>query len=129
MTLWPIALSPLMSGGHLPGNDAFTLSLLTNDEVLAVNQRASSSRQLFARGNQVAWVAAMAGSKENCLGLFHTGDTSDEVAVKWAELGLPENCRLRDIWTKQDPGSALGGRGFRLAPHASMFLEVSPAAR
>lgn len=58
--------SPLMFGGHLPDNDDFTLSLLTNDEVVAVDQKASSSEQLFANGNQVAWVAEIPGSKAKC---------------------------------------------------------------
>ena len=40
MTLWSIARSPLMFGGHLPDNDEFTLNLITNGEVLAVNQKA-----------------------------------------------------------------------------------------
>ena len=43
MTLWSIARSPLMFGGHLPDNDPWTLDLLTNDEVLAVNQMATAS--------------------------------------------------------------------------------------
>lgn len=46
MTLWSIARSPLMFGGHLPMNDEFTLSLMTNPEVLAVNQNSTNNRQL-----------------------------------------------------------------------------------
>ena len=38
MTLWAISRSPLMFGGDLPSSDSFTLQLLTNDEVLQVNQ-------------------------------------------------------------------------------------------
>ena len=49
MTLWSIARSPLMFGGNLPDNDAFTLTLIANDEVLAVNQKASASKELFTR--------------------------------------------------------------------------------
>jgi alpha-galactosidase len=49
MTMWSIARSPLMMGGHMPNNDAFTLSLLTNREVLAVNQASLNNRQLFRR--------------------------------------------------------------------------------
>ena len=43
-----------MFGGHLPDNDEFTLNLITNDEVLTVNQKASASKELFTRGDQVA---------------------------------------------------------------------------
>jgi alpha-galactosidase len=130
MTLWSIARSPLMFGGHLPDNDAFTLSLLTNDEVLAVNQKASSSRQLFATGNQVAWVAQVPGSAARYVAVFNTGDTTTEdVRVNWSDLGLPPVCTVRDLWTKTELGKADGGRAFAVKPHASGFYRITPAAR
>ena len=61
MSLWSIARSPLMFGGDLPSNDDFTLSLLTNDEVLNVDQNSRHSRQLFQRGDQIAWISDAAG--------------------------------------------------------------------
>ena len=72
MTLWSIARSPLILGGNLPKNDDFTLSLLTNDEVLAVNQNSANNRQLFNTNNQVAWIADVPGSKDKYLALFNT---------------------------------------------------------
>src|SRR5215471_1883435 len=63
MTLWTIAREPLMFGGDLPSNDAATLALLTNDEVLDADQRAASSRKLFERGDQIAWTSDAAGSR------------------------------------------------------------------
>lgn len=62
MTLWCIARSPLMFGGNLPKNDAFTDSLITNEEVLAVNQKSANNRQLFRKDGAAAWVAEVPGS-------------------------------------------------------------------
>lgn len=126
MALWSIARSPLMFGGHLPDNDDFTLSLLTNDEVLRVNQRATASRQLFARGNQVAWVAELPRSKARYLAVFNAGDSPTAVSVQWSELGLPAKCSARDLWSKKDLGIVEGGRVFGLAPHASAFVQLMP---
>jgi hypothetical protein len=56
----------------MPKNDDFTLSLLTNDEVLAVNQNSTNNRQLFNTNNTVAWVADVPGSKDKYLALFNT---------------------------------------------------------
>jgi hypothetical protein len=92
MTLWSIARSPLMFGGHLPENDDFTLSLLTNDEVLAVNQNAQIGRQLWAFS-----IPAMPPSRKfTSIG---------------AELGLPAKCVVRDLWSKskQDVGTVENG--------------------
>jgi alpha-galactosidase len=72
MTLWCIARSPLILGGNLPNNDDFTLALLTNDEVLAVNQNSTKNRQLFNTNNTVAWIADVPGSKDKYLALFNT---------------------------------------------------------
>ena len=73
MTLWSIARSPLIMGGNMPDNDAFTLALMTNDEVLAVNQKSTNNKQLFAINNntQYAWVADIPGSKDKYVALFN----------------------------------------------------------
>ena len=71
MTLWSIARSPLILGGNLPKNDDFTLALLTNDEVIAVNQDSLNNRQLFNTNNHVAWVADVPGSKDKYLAVFN----------------------------------------------------------
>ncbi len=128
MTLWSIARSPLMFGGNLPDNDEFTLSLLTNDEVLAVNQKATSSRQLFVRGNQVAWTAEIAGAPGKYLAVFNIGDGADEdIRANWPDLGLPSNCLLRDLWAHKDLGAVKDGRSFQVAPHASAIYKITPA--
>src|ERR1035441_9045532 len=57
MSLWSIAQSPLIFGGDLPSNDAYTTSLITNGEVLAVNQKGSHGREFFSSGEQRVWVA------------------------------------------------------------------------
>jgi len=73
MTLWSIARSPLMHGGDMTQTDSLTLSLLTNDEVLAVNQHSENNRQLFrTEDGLIAWVADVPGSKDKYLALFNT---------------------------------------------------------
>ncbi|MBZ5580725.1 MAG: glycoside hydrolase family 27 protein [Acidobacteriia bacterium] len=128
ITLWSIARSPLMFGGHLPDNDEFTLGLITNDEVLAVNQKATASKELFSKENQVAWVAEMAGSPAKYLAVFNIGDGGEEnVPVKWSDLGLPQNCVVRDLWAKKDLGVVVDGQALPIAPHASRILRITPA--
>ena len=72
LSLWCIARSPLILGGNLPKNDEFTLALLTNDEVLAVNRHSTNNRQLFNTNNAVAWVADVPGSNDKYVALFNT---------------------------------------------------------
>ena len=72
MTLWSIARSPLIVGAELPDNDAFTLSLMTNDEVIAVDQASINNHQVYSISNHVAWVADMPNSKDKYVALFNT---------------------------------------------------------
>ncbi len=74
MTLWSIARSPLMHGGDLTKTDPLTLSLLTNDEVLAVNQRSTENRPLFDRDGLIAWTAKDPANGDTYLALFNARD-------------------------------------------------------
>ena len=98
MTLWSIARSPLIMGGHLPNNDPFTLSLLTNDAVIAVNQRSANNRQLFRTNDLIAWVADVPASRDKYVALFNA-----------REFGLdPARAAFKsDLVTRQTPGQAV----------------------
>ncbi|HEX9934529.1 MAG TPA: glycoside hydrolase family 27 protein [bacterium] len=127
MSLWSIFRSPLMMGGDLPSSDAFTLSLLTNEEVLAVNQNSENNRELFRRGNAVVWAADVPDSKSKIIALFNVGDEQPEtVSISWSELGLSGPCKVRDLWLKKDLGVLEGGLELALPVHSSKMLKVSP---
>jgi alpha-galactosidase len=71
ITLWCIARSPLIMGGNMPKNDEFTLALMTNDEVLTVNQNSTNNCQFLNTNNTVAWIADVPGSKDKYVALFN----------------------------------------------------------
>ena len=74
MSLWAIARSPLMHGGDMTKSDEFTLSLLTNDEVIAVNQRSTNNRPLFNRDQLIGWTADVPRARDKYLAFFNTRD-------------------------------------------------------
>jgi hypothetical protein len=105
LTLWAIFRSPLMMGGDLPRLDAATLALLTNPEVLAVDQHSAHNREVFTRGNQVAWAADIPGTPDKYLAVFNLDDHAPAaVAVRWSELGVGGKCAVRDLWEKKELG-------------------------
>jgi alpha-galactosidase len=125
MTLWSIFRSPLMFGGDLPSNDEWTLSLLTNEEVLAVNQASSNNREMMNDGSRIVWTAnAPDGSKY--VALFNIGDDGPlTVSVKCADLGISaKDCKARDLWERKEFGVENGIVSAVIAPHASMFFKV-----
>jgi len=129
MSLWAIFRSPLMMGGDLPRSDAFTLSLLTNREVLAVNQHSASNRELFARGDHIAWVADAPGGRDRYLAVFNVGDAPARVAVPLAGLGLAGPAAVRDLWQKRDLGVARGEISSTVAAHGARLYRVGAGRR
>lgn len=126
MTLWFIFRSPLMLGGDLPSTDAFTLSLLTNADALAVHQNSAGNRELFAHGNQIAWVADVPGSRDKYLALFNLDDRATAgIRVEWRELGLTGRCAVRDLWQKKTLGVFGGEMVSKVAPHAAALYRIS----
>jgi alpha-galactosidase len=74
MSLFAIFRSPLMFGGDLPSNDDFTLSLITNKDVLYVNQHSKNGKQLFRNGDLIAWSADDPKNGDKFVALFNAQD-------------------------------------------------------
>jgi alpha-galactosidase len=74
MSLFSIFRSPLMFGGDLPSNDDFTLSLITNKDVLYVNQHSANGKQLFREGDKIAWSADDPKNGDKFVALFNAQD-------------------------------------------------------
>lgn len=73
MTLWSIFKSPLMFGGHLPDNDSFTNSLLTNEEVLTMHRTSVNNREWYNKEDRTAWTADDPATGDKYVALFNNG--------------------------------------------------------
>ena len=116
MTLWCIGRSPLMLGGNLPKNDAFTLSLLTNDEVLAANQHSANNRQVFRRGEQVGWIADIPGSADKYLALFNLSPAPPPRPARGARPPGSADASGGNVALAGDLGNGAGGAGPTATP-------------
>jgi hypothetical protein len=127
MTLWSIARSPLIMGGDLRHLDAKTLALLTNPEVLAINQRSHGNRPLRAEANTRIWTARPADKHGvQYLALFNTADAPAEIVFDLSRLDLGNrNVAVRDLWARRDQGTIKGAIRTTLAPHASTLLALT----
>jgi alpha-galactosidase len=125
MTLWCIFRSPLMFGGDLPSNDAATTALITNEEVLEVNQHGSGGHQALERGNVRAWVAEGTKAGERFVAVFNLGEMPENVELTWSALGLPaRTAEMRDLWSRKSLGVAEAIK-VRIAPHGSVLYKVT----
>lgn len=124
MTLWSIFRSPLMFGGELRDNDDWTLSLLTNDEVLAVHRDSFGGRPLYRDGDRIAWTAQDRQGGVY-VALFNAGDEPAEVQVTPEQLGLSGPVQARDLWKREDLGSFSGAIARTVPPHGAVLLKLA----
>jgi len=118
--------SPLMFGGDLPTNDEFTLSLLTNDEVLAVNQNSTNNKQLKEENGLIVWTADVPETEDKYVALFNINDSvKSELSVSLSELGLSENYSVKDLWSKEEKGNIDEKYTVSLEPHSSELVRFS----
>jgi alpha-galactosidase len=126
MTLWCISRSPLMFAGDLPSNDARTLGLLTNPEVLAVHQRSSGNRELFRHYACRAWVADDPASSAHYLALFNLGDEAIvELVIPLHEFNL-SRCQVRDLWARKECGIVERTLSVTIPPHGAWLYCLLP---
>ncbi|MBD5777963.1 glycoside hydrolase family 27 protein [Pelagicoccus sp. NFK12] len=125
MTLWSIFRSPLMLGGDVPTLDETTLSLLTNEEVLAANKYGENPYQLYRHQTLVAWISDDSKSSDKFLALFNLADKTDTVPVTLEQIGLGPKVALRDLWKKEDLGATEQTIRKELSAHDCAFYRVS----
>ncbi|WNJ19142.1 glycoside hydrolase family 27 protein [Pontibacter sp. G13] len=126
MTLWCIAQSPLMMGGDMPDNSPLVEQLLTNEEVLAANQQAYESREASRVNGQVVWTSKIPNSDDRYVAVFNLNDDPQDISFSFADLGLPESCKVRDLWKRKDVGTHAGTYSHLVNPHGAQIFRVSP---
>jgi alpha-galactosidase len=124
MTLWAMMPSPLMFGGMMTklGTDSWTLALLTNEEVLAVNQDALGNRakRLSQQNNTEVWARDLADGRK-AVALFNRGTQDATVSVTFSQLGLTGTPAVRDLWQKKDATGMTTGISVNV-PHESALM-------
>ena len=125
LTLWSIFRSPLMMGGNLTLCDKWTESLLTNDEVLAVDQHSTGNHPVITTDKAVVWLARPASGDGYYLAVFNLDSAAQTMRYAWKDVGLPAGTyRLRDLWERKDL-APVDSLTVTLAPHASAMYRVS----
>ncbi len=124
ITLWMIARSPLMMGGHMPENTAFVKKLLTTPEVIEVNQKGNNQKQLWRKNGLIAWVSDAPDGNSKYLAIFNLNDTAKDISVTWKEIGLSNTSSVKDLWTGQDLGKIKSGITRKVNAHGAQLFKI-----
>ena len=123
ITLWTIFRSPLIMGGNLTQMDSWTTSLLTNDEVIAVNQHSHGGGAVGTEADQAIWVAWDDLDKTAYVALFNLADHAQKMNYPLQPLGLGTGLHVRDLWAhKELPRTDVANPV--LEPHAVALYQV-----
>jgi hypothetical protein len=125
MTLWAMARSPLILGANLTKLDDATERLITNKDVLRVDQTATRSGQVMHSGNVIAWTADLPPDSPDgstALALFNVGDTQMVVDTSFAAFNIDEGTyHVKDAWTGKNLGKLKSIPNLTLEPHACIL--------
>jgi alpha-galactosidase len=130
-SLWSLLAAPLLAGNDLRSMSEATREILTNAEVIAVNQDplGAQGHKLRDDGNEEVWIKPLGGA-ELALILLNRGEAPVRIKVDWSELGwAAEPVRVRDLWRKRDMGRFDTGYFARVAPHGVVMLRLAPTER
>lgn len=122
MTLWAVFRSPLFFGGELRLTDNYTLSLVTNPEVINVNQNSEKPLFVYNKGGIAVWQTKI----ENCtaVAVFNLSDEEKHYKLSFSDLGIENVRAVRDLWARKDIPKCENDVSISLKPHSSEFFEI-----
>jgi alpha-galactosidase len=126
MSLWCLMAAPLFFSGDMEKLDAFTLNVLCNPEVIAINQDAlgHSARVVKLANGAFAMVKHLEDGSR-ALGLFNPGEQPLRVSATWKELDLKPSWQARDLWRQQNLKLERDGPVFELPGHGVRLLKLN----
>jgi hypothetical protein len=125
MTLWAIEAAPLYNGDDLTKLDSYGLSLLTNKDVIAIDQAGNAAKPVAQSSNQQVWYAKNADGSYT-VALFNLDSNAATVTANWSDLGFVGNALVRNVWTHEQLGQFNDSFSASLPAHGSMLLNVRP---
>jgi alpha-galactosidase len=126
MSLWALLAAPLLAGNDLSTMKPETIALLTNREVIAIDQDrlGKQADRVRAEGTQEIWARPLAdGSK--AIGIFNRFDWPQAIEINFREFGFKGSVKARDIWAGKDLGGLTGQYKANVPSHGVVLLRVS----
>ena len=128
-SLWCILAAPLMAGNDLRNMTNEVKEILTNREVIAVDQDSlgMQGRRVKRHGDREVWAKQLADGGRAVV-LFNRGPKSQEISVSWTEIGYPQHvaAQVRDLWAHKDLGKLIGKFSAEVPSHGVVMVTVKP---
>ena len=125
MSLWVLLAAPLLAGNDLSKMTPETVEILTNKEVIAVDQdsKGVQGRRVSQEGPLEVWAKPLADGSI-AVGLFNRGESVNPVTVNFKDVGIKKAAQVRDLWRHQDFGSQNGRYSTDVPRHGAVLLKI-----
>lgn len=123
-TLWSIARSPLVLGTNLTEMDSATEALITNRDLLDVNQHSTENRPVVQTPEKCVWTARATSAKGWYVALFNLSDTQQQISYSWQDLGLAAGKHSAFDLISRKQLEAVAAISVNLQPHASAIYRI-----
>ena len=129
ISLWSLLSAPLLIGCDMSQLDDFTLSLLTNDEVLAIDQDAlgKSARKVYEKEKIQVWVKDLQDGNK-AIGIFNLDDKATQTTILFSDIKLPTQVVLRDLWSQQHIGTFKNSYPAAIPAHGVLLFKTQSVA-
>lgn len=126
-TLWATSAAPMYLGNDLTNLDQYGLDLITNREVIAVNQAGVPARPVSTSTKHQVWYALNPDGTYT-VALYNLGRADADITVDWSDIGLDGSAKVRDLWEGKNLGTVADGFTAESVPiHGVRLLKVTPA--
>jgi alpha-galactosidase len=125
MSLWVLLAAPLLAGNDLAKMTPETLSILTNKEVVGVDQDAKGEQgqRVSQEGPLEVWAKKLADGSV-AVGLFNRGESTNPVTVNFKDLGVQTSAQVRDLWEHKNLGSFKGSYTEEVPRHGAVLIKL-----
>jgi alpha-galactosidase len=125
-TLWAMEAAPMYTGNDLTSLDDYGVSLLTNNEIVAINQAAIPARPVSTASDQQVWYSLQPDGSY-AVALYNLGRTDKDMTINWSDLGLQGDAQVRDVWDQKSLGNAKDSFTVAGVPiHGVRVLKITP---
>jgi hypothetical protein len=126
MTLWCMFRSPLILGGDVTDLSDFEYGLITNRELIDIDQNSSNCRQVSSDGSSIIYFAEQPTKHRIYVALFNVSDGSRQIACSWGQAGIAGQFRVREIWSGRDLGICGGEISAEVDAHGTALFALDP---
>jgi alpha-galactosidase len=128
-SLWAMLAAPLMAGNDLRNMTAEIREILTNRDVIAVDQDGlgREGRRVWKDGDEEVW-AKQQQDGSRAVVLLNRGNSEQKISVKWQQIGYPGHLPavVRDLWLHKELGSFIGQFSATVEPHGVVMVTIRP---